>query len=288
MHTPKTISTDLPTTAGISTDHTSALRTENVTLSWDKHVVSTDLSVDIPTGKFTAIIGRNGCGKSTLLKSCARILAPDTGSIYLNQHNLTHLHTKEIAKQLALLPQSTITPADITVEELVRRGRFPHHNWLHQWTAEDTRAVDAALNAASVKELTHKRVTDLSGGQRQRVWLAMVLAQNTPTVLLDEPTTFLDIAHQYQLLELARSLTTQLNRTVVAVLHDLQQAVRYADHLIVMKNGSIVATGSPQEVISAELISEVFNITVRTMLIDDQLIVIPTELPVPNVAMMQG
>ncbi|ARU45193.1 ABC transporter ATP-binding protein [Corynebacterium silvaticum] len=282
MHTPATASPDSSSAA-----NTSALRTENVTLSWDKHVVSTDLSVDIPAGKFTAIIGPNGCGKSTLLKSCARILAPDTGSLYLHGHDLTHLHTKEIAKQLALLPQSTITPADITVEELVRRGRFPHHNWLHQWTKEDTRAVDAALSAASVKELTHKRVTDLSGGQRQRVWLAMVLAQNTPTVLLDEPTTFLDIAHQYQLLELARSLTTQLNRTVVAVLHDLQQAVRYADHLIVMKNGSVVATGSPKDVISAELISEVFNITVRTTLIDDQLIVIPTELPVPNVAMMQ-
>lgn len=263
-----------------------ALRTENATLAWDNHVISQDLSVAIPRGAFTAIIGPNGCGKSTLLKSFARILKPTAGGVFLGDCDVNTMPSKGVAKQLALLPQSTVTPPDITVAELVRRGRYPHQSLLRPWSAEDSRAVEAALEATNVAGLGEQRVTELSGGQRQRVWLAMVLAQNTPMLLLDEPTTYLDISHQYALLELAKALVTQLNRTVVAVLHDLQQAVRYADHLIVMKDGAVIAEGKPIDVVTSELIQDVFGIAVTVHLLDGQVVIVPTTLPAPDVRML--
>lgn len=263
-----------------------ALHTSDVTLAWDNNVICRDLSVAIPRGRFTAIIGPNGCGKSTLLKSFARILKPQSGAVFLGDTPLTELPSRDIAQQLALLPQSTITPPDITVAELVRRGRYPHQTLLRPWSAADTHAVEAAMEAAQVTSLADARVLELSGGQRQRVWLAMVLAQNTPVLLLDEPTTYLDISHQYGLLELARALVTQLDRTVVTVLHDLQQSVRYADHLVVMKDGDVVATGSPAEVISPALIQDVFGITVEVHHIHDQVVIVPVALTEPDVRVL--
>lgn len=263
-----------------------ALHTVNATLAWDKKVISRELNVAIPAGKFTAIIGPNGCGKSTLLKSFARILRPTEGAVFLGERDVNEMASRDVAKQLALLPQSTVTPPDITVGELVRRGRYPHQSLLRPWSAEDGRAVAAAMAAAQVDGLIDERVTELSGGQRQRVWLAMVLAQHTPTLLLDEPTTFLDIAHQYALLELAKALVTQLGRTVVAVLHDLQQAVRYADHLIVMKDGEVVAEGSPDEIVTSALIEEVFGISVQVLEVAGQVVVLPSAQPVPDVQML--
>lgn len=264
-----------------------ALHTTDITLAWDSHIISEGLSVDIPRGAFTAIIGPNGCGKSTLLKAFARILAPKSGTVFLGDTPLTSLASRQIAQQLALLPQSTVTPPDITVGELVRRGRYPHQTLLRPWSEADARAVDAAMQAAQVAPLIDARVSELSGGQRQRVWLAMVLAQNTPVLLLDEPTTFLDISHQYALLELARALVAQLSRTVVAVLHDLQQAVRYADHLIVMKDGDVVAASAPADVVTPELISDVFGITVEVHNIRGQVVVLPVDLPEPDVSVLR-
>ncbi|CAB0502226.1 ABC transporter ATP-binding protein [Corynebacterium diphtheriae] len=264
------------------------LRTDSVTLAWDKHTVSTDLTVEVPQGQFTAIIGPNGCGKSTLLKSFARILQPHTGQVYLGDNPLDSLHTKYIAQRIALLPQTALAPADITVEELVGRGRFPYQTLLRQWSTKDAQAVDSALLATGTAQLRHRRVTELSGGQRQRVWLAMVLAQNTPVVLLDEPTTYLDVAHQYQLLELARALRQQLGRTIVTVLHDLQQAVRYADHLIVMKGGAVYAEGAPSSIMTPQLISEVFEINVDVHTIDDHVVIVPKTMPQPDVSVLEN
>ncbi|MEJ6013866.1 ABC transporter ATP-binding protein [Corynebacterium sp. H127] len=263
-----------------------ALRTDDVTLAWEKNVISKNLNVSLPAGAFTAIIGPNGCGKSTLLKALARILSPTAGKVFLGEQLMSGMQTRSVAKQLALLPQHTTTPPDITVAELVRRGRFPHQSLLKQWSEADSQAVTAALTAASVLELADRRVHELSGGQRQRVWLAMVLAQNTPVLLLDEPTTYLDISHQYQLLELARSLVTQLNRTVITVLHDLQQASRFADHLVVMNEGKIVAEGAPIEILTADLISRVFGLSVHIHHVEDNLIIVPTALPSPDVSML--
>lgn len=265
-----------------------ALRAGNVTLSWDNTVVSSGLDVDIPRARFTAIIGPNGCGKSTLLKAFARILTPTTGAVFLDDDNLRDLTAKQAATRLAFLPQTTVTPPDITVAELVKRGRFPHQSLFKPWTSEDSRAVEASMSAAAVEELAEARVAELSGGQRQRVWLAMVLAQNTPALLLDEPTTYLDISHQYGLLELARALVTQLGRTVVAVLHDLQQAVRYADHLIVMKDGVVLDAGSPAEIVTSELISKVFGITVAVHNLDGEVVIVPSHLPTPDLGALSG
>lgn len=273
-------------TAQHANDAMTALRTQDATLAWDARVISGNLSVGIPAGAFTAIIGPNGCGKSTLLKAFARILSPRAGEVFIGEDPIQGLSQREVAKRLALLPQSTITPPDITVAELVRRGRYPHQSLLRPRSADDARAVQAAMEATAVNELADARVSELSGGQRQRVWLAMVLAQNTATVLLDEPTTYLDISHQYALLELARGLVTQLGRTVVAVLHDLQQAIRYADHLIVMKDGEVIAAGAPADVVTPQLIEHVFGIEVAVHAIDGHLVVVPRGLQQPDVRML--
>ncbi|SDR85006.1 ABC transporter ATP-binding protein [Corynebacterium timonense] len=265
-----------------------ALRADNLTLAWDSTVISRGLDVDIPAAQFTAIIGPNGCGKSTLLKAFARILTPSAGAVFLGGDDLRDFTGKHAATRLAFLPQSTVTPPDITVAELVKRGRYPHQSLLRPWSSEDRRAVEDAMNAASVAELADARVSELSGGQRQRAWLAMVLAQNTPALLLDEPTTYLDIAHQYALLELAKALVTQLGRTVVAVLHDLQQAVRYADHLIVMKGGAVVAAGAPGEIVTAELIRDVFGIPVAVHNLGGEVVIVPAGLPAPDVSGLKG
>ncbi|MBF8192241.1 ABC transporter ATP-binding protein [Nonomuraea sp. K274] len=232
---------------------------ENLTLAYDQRVVAANLDVAIPDESFTVIIGPNACGKSTLLRALARMLKPRTGAVHLDGSVITSLPSKEVARRLGLLPQSSIVPDGITVADLVARGRYPHQRLMRQWSRADETAVAEAMLATDVAELADRIVDELSGGQRQRVWLAMALAQQTPILLLDEPTTFLDISHQIEVLDLCADLH-EAGRTMVAVLHDLNQACRYATHLIVMRAGEIVAQGDPAEIVSCELVRQVFDL----------------------------
>jgi iron-siderophore transport system ATP-binding protein len=258
-----------------------SLAAQDITVGYDRKIISEHLSLDVPAGRFTAIIGPNACGKSTLLRALSRLLKPRTGSVLLDGADIHGRPAKQVAKRLGLLPQSSIAPDGITVADLVARGRFPHQSLIRQWTAADEEAVVSAMAATGVTELSGELVDTLSGGQRQRVWVAMVLAQQTPIVLLDEPTTFLDIAHQIDLLELCVRLNAEQGTTLVAVLHDLNQAARYADHLVVMKDGRIVAQGDPGDVITAELVEDVFGLP--CVIITDPVagtpLVVPGRLP---------
>nr|MDT0657328.1 ABC transporter ATP-binding protein [Micromonospora sp. DSM 115978] len=237
----------------------SRLRVESATIGYDKRVISRDLSVAIPDESFTVIVGPNACGKSTLLRGLSRLLKPLTGQVVLDGADINSFKTKEVARRVGLLPQTSIAPDGITVADLVARGRYPHQGFLRQWTHNDEQVVARAMEQTAVTDLSGRLVDELSGGQRQRVWVAMALAQHADILLLDEPTTFLDIAHQIELLE----LFTDLNRaghTLVAVLHDLNHAARYGSHLIAVKDGQIVAEGPPDEVVTAELVEEVFGL----------------------------
>jgi iron complex transport system ATP-binding protein len=244
-----------------SATHTGRARlaAQNLTLAYNQAVIVDDLSLDLPDGGFTVIIGPNACGKSTLLKALARTLAPASGRVLLDGVPIGSIKSKKVARRLAMLPQSPIAPEAITVRDLVGRGRYPHQTLLRQWSSADEAAVQQALTATDITDLAGRYVSELSGGQRQRAWIAMVLAQQTELLLLDEPTTFLDIAHQYEVLELCAQLHTN-GRTLVAVLHDLNQAARYASHLVVMKAGAIVAEGPPGEVLTAPLVESVFGL----------------------------
>ncbi|MFT3889365.1 MAG: ABC transporter ATP-binding protein [Arachnia sp.] len=252
------------------------LLVRDATIGYDKAVISTDLTVGIPDGSFTAIIGPNGCGKSTLLRAFARVLTPSAGEVLLDGASLHTLRPKDVARTLGLLPQSSIAPDGIRVADLVARGRAPYHSLFHQWTDADEAAVADALTATKLTDLSGRLVDELSGGQRQRVWVAMLLAQQTPVMLLDEPTTFLDIAHQFELMELLRSLH-ESGKTLVAVLHDLNQAARYATHLVVMKDGAVVASGSPKDVITVDCIESVFGL--RALVVDDPVTGTPLVIP---------
>jgi len=233
-------------------------------LGYDKRVIVEQLDLAIPDGSFTVIVGPNACGKSTLLRALARLLKPRDGGVYLDGALITSRPSKEVARELGLLPQSPIAPDGITVADLVARGRFPHQRLLRQWSRDDERAVAGAMAATRVTDLADRIVDELSGGQRQRVWLAMALAQQTPILLLDEPTTFLDIAHQVEVLELCAQMHAD-GRTLVAVLHDLNQACRYATHLVAMRDGAIVAQGAPAEIVDAELVERVFGLACRVV-----------------------
>lgn len=267
------------------TQENAALVATGLRVELDKHVIIPDLDFAVRPGLFTAIVGPNGCGKSTLLRTLIKLLPPAAGRIELDGHDIRHRSAKDVAKRVALLPQSPTAPNGISVRELVARGRYPHQGFLRQWSRADEQAVEAALSATGMTEFADRLAEELSGGQRQGAWVAMVLAQETEIALLDEPTSFLDIAHQYSLLELVRELVTGQGRTVVAVLHDLQQAARYADHLVVMKQGGIVAQGAPQAVLTPALIAEVFGIDCH--LITDEatgsIIVVPDSPPRPAV-----
>ncbi|MEU9124293.1 ABC transporter ATP-binding protein [Streptomyces sp. NPDC048506] len=231
-----------------------------MTLAYEDRTVITDLDLDVPHGAVTVIVGPNACGKSTLLRALGRLLRPRGGAVLLDGTDLARIPTKRVARSLGLLPQTPVAPEAITVADLVARGRQPHQRWWQQWSAEDERAVGEAMARTDVAALADRAVDELSGGQRQRVWIAMALAQETDLLLLDEPTTYLDIAHQVEVLDLVRQLNHDRGRTVVAVLHDLNQAARYADHLVAMKAGRIVAQGPPGEVVTAELVGEVFGL----------------------------
>jgi iron complex transport system ATP-binding protein len=253
------------------------LRADDLELAYDRRVVAEQLGIEIPDGSFTVIVGPNACGKTTLLRALARLPKPRRGGVYLDGELITSRPSKEVARELGLLPQSAIAPDGITAMDLVARGRYPHQRLLRQWSADDARAVDAAMAATHVSDLADRIVDELSGGQRQRVWLAMALAQETPILLLDEPTTFLDIAHQVEVLDLCAQLHEQ-GRTLVAVLHDLNHACRYATHLVAMREGAIVAQGEPSKTVSAELVEDVFGLPCRV--IDDPESGTPLVVPV--------
>ncbi|WP_052810008.1 ABC transporter ATP-binding protein [Streptomonospora alba] len=238
---------------------------ENLTLAYDHSVVSRDLGITIPDNSFTVIVGPNACGKSTLLRALSRMLKPSHGAVHLDGRMIGSYPSKEVARRLGLLPQSSIAPDGITVADLVARGRYPHQKFLKQWSRTDEQVITEAMDATGIVDLAGRMVDELSGGQRQRVWLAMVLAQQTPLLLLDEPTTYLDIAHQMDVLDLCAELHQERSYTLVAVLHDLNHACRYATHLIAMKDGQVVAEGSPSDIITEELVEEVFCMPVRVI-----------------------
>lgn len=238
---------------------TTRLAADAVRLAYGGKVVSDNLTVTIPDGSFTVIVGANACGKSTLLRALARLLTPTSGSVLLDGRDITSLPTRDVAKTIGLLPQTSVAPDGITVSDLVAHGRYPHQRLLKQWSEADQLAVAEALDLTDTASLADRFVDELSGGQRQRVWIAMALAQETPYLLLDEPTTYLDIAHQIDVLELCADLNRR-GRTLVAVLHDLNHAARYATHLIAMKDGVVAAEGEPREVVSTEFVREVFGL----------------------------
>ncbi|MDX2358078.1 ABC transporter ATP-binding protein [Dietzia sp. PP-33] len=242
----------------------SPLYADDITIGYDKRVISAGLTVSIPEDSFTVIIGPNACGKSTLLRALSRLLAPTGGQVILDGREISSYKAKEVGRRLGLLPQSSLAPDGITVADLVARGRNPYQGFLRQWSRADEDAVAGALAATETTDLSARLVDELSGGQRQRVWVALVLAQQTPLLLLDEPTTFLDIAHQIDLMEMFTDLHHQ-GRTLVAVLHDLNQAARYATHLIAMREGEVMATGAPEDVLTEELVDEVFGLRCRVV-----------------------
>jgi len=241
------------------------LHAEGLTLAYDGRTVAEDLGVVIPDQSFTVIVGPNACGKTTLLRALARMLKPRQGSVYLDGQVISSFAAKEVARRLGLLPQSSIAPDGITVADLVARGRYPHQRLLRQWSKEDSAVVSESMRATGVDDLAERLVDELSGGQQQRVWMAMALAQETDLLLLDEPTTYLDIAHQIDILDLCAELHAKQGRTLVAVLHDLNHASRYATHMIAMRDGRIIATGPPEEVVTAENVEEIFELPCRVM-----------------------
>ncbi|MFG5720138.1 ABC transporter ATP-binding protein [Streptomyces murinus] len=236
------------------------LSAEHVTLAYDQRVIAEQLSVEIPDHSFTVIVGPNACGKSTLLRALSRMLKPSQGKVLLDGQAIGSLPAKQVARTLGLLPQSAVAPEGITVADLVGRGRYPHQGLLRQWSTEDERVVQESMRQTGVAELAERYVDELSGGQRQRVWIAMALAQQTPLLLLDEPTTYLDIQHQIDVLDLCAELHETQGRTLVAVLHDLNHAARYATHLIALRGGEVIAEGAPNDIVTAELVERVFGL----------------------------
>ena len=262
------------------------LRAERLTLGYDGDPVVRELSLRIPPGRVTALVGPNACGKSTLLRGLARLLKPRGGAVLLDGESIARLPTKRVAARLGLLPQAPLAPEGITVADLVGRGRFPHQTWLRRWSAEDEAAVERALVATGTAEQRDRHVDSLSGGQRQRAWIALALAQETEIMLLDEPTTYLDMAHQVEVLELLAELNHREGRTTVIVLHDLNQPCRYGDHLVAMRTGHVQAQGAPSEVVDAALVREVFGLACRVIL--DPVAGTPLVLPLAGIRHPQG
>ncbi|NEQ20628.1 MAG: ABC transporter ATP-binding protein [Microcoleus sp. SIO2G3] len=240
-----------------------SLTTRKLSLAYEATTIIEALDLAIPANQITALVGPNGCGKSTLLKGLARLIKPKSGVVYLDGTSIFKLSTKAVATRLGMLPQGPVAPEGLTVRELVAQGRYPHQGWLQQWSQEDERFTEQALAITNMTELAERPLDSLSGGQRQRAWIAMALAQNTEILLLDEPTTFLDLAHQIEVLDLLYDLNQEQGRTIVMVLHDLNQACRYADYLVAMRQGYIYAQGSPNTVMTEAMVSEVFGLESR-------------------------
>jgi iron complex transport system ATP-binding protein len=238
----------------------STLQTQDLSLAYDSETVIRDLSLEVPSGRITAIVGPNGCGKSTLLRGMARLLKPKGGSVYLDGQAIARMSTREVAKRLGILSQGPVAPEGLTVRELVAQGRYPHQSWFQQWSKEDERISAEALETTGMVELADRPLDTLSGGQRQRAWIAMALAQDTETLLLDEPTTFLDMAHQLEVLHLLERLNAEEDRTILMVVHDLNHAARYAHHIVAITAGRVFTTGSPAAVVTPAVLREVFNV----------------------------
>lgn len=249
---------DRPNTAG-------GVVASSVTVGYGQRTIIRDLSATFPAGKITTIVGPNGCGKSTLLRAMSGLLNLDTGTVSVDGQSISDMKRKDVARILGMLPQSPVAPEGLLVSDLVARGRHPHQAWFRQWSSTDEDAVFEALKQTGSADLASRTLDELSGGQRQRVWISMVLAQNTDILFLDEPTTYLDLATSVDILELVDSLRQELGRTVVMVLHDLNLAVRYSDYLVVMKDGQVIASGIPAEVITAELLQEAFDLRARVI-----------------------
>ncbi|MFJ2026785.1 ABC transporter ATP-binding protein [Streptomyces sp. NPDC087897] len=253
-------------TAADVKDDIPRLAARGITVGYGDRTVIDGLDVTIPPGVITTIIGPNGCGKSTLLRTLSRLLKPSGGTVVLDGEDIGRLRTRDVAKKLGLLPQAPVAPDGLTVADLVARGRHPHQSWLRQWSSDDADVVRRALAMTGVADLAERSVDSLSGGQRQRVWISMTLAQGTDLLLLDEPTTYLDLAHAIDVLDLVDDLH-ESGRTVVMVLHDLNLATRYSDHLVVMRAGAVLAQGHPRDVVTAELLYEAFGL--RARVVDD-------------------
>jgi iron complex transport system ATP-binding protein len=254
------------------------LSASGLTLGYRDRVVVESLDLDVLDGGITAIIGPNGCGKSTLLRALGRLLAPRAGAVLLDGKRIDRLRPRDVARELGLLPQAPTAPEGLTVADLVGRGRHPHQSLLRQWSRDDEEAVAEALAWTGIADLRDRPLDELSGGQRQRAWLSMALAQGTGVLLLDEPTTYLDIAHAVEVLDLVDRLHTDRGRTVVMVLHDLTLAARYADRLVVMTDGRIAAAGEPTDVLTADLVQDVFGI--RAAVVPDPVSGRPLVLPI--------
>ncbi|MDZ4044942.1 MAG: ABC transporter ATP-binding protein [Rhodoglobus sp.] len=259
----------------MSDQHT--LVADAITLGYGDRVVVDELDLSVASGRITAIVGANGCGKSTLLRALARLIPARSGAVLLDGQAIHRLPSKTVARTLGLLPQGPVAPEGIAVADLVGRGRHPHQKLLATWSARDYEAVAAALEATGIADLADRPVDELSGGQRQRAWIAMALAQETDILLLDEPTTFLDVAHQVEVLDLLTDLNRSRGTTIVMVLHDLNLAARYADELVAVRGGRVHAIGSPSEIVTAELVRDVFGLESR--IITDPLSEKPLVLP---------
>ena len=254
-----------------------ALETKSLTLSYGETTIINELNLEIPKGKITIFIGSNGCGKSTLLRSLARLLKPTSGDILLEDKAIQNMQTKQIARQMAILPQGPQAPEGLTVLQLVKQGRYPYQTWLKQWSEKDEEMVQKALAATGMTEFAERDVHALSGGQRQRAWIAMTLAQDTDIILLDEPTTYLDMTHQIEVLDLLFELNETEERTIVMVLHDLNLACRYADNIVAIQDKQIYAQGKPEEIVDCKLVRDVFRMDCQ--IITDPLFGTPLCIP---------
>lgn len=250
---------------------------QDVLISYDRTPVVEDLDLTVPVGCFTALIGPNGSGKSTILRALGGLMGVAAGSVTLDGRAITSLPTKELAKRLGILSQGPIAPEGLNVQDLVRLGRYPHRSLFARWSQEDDEACEEALQLTDMDGMRHRRLDNLSGGQRQRAWIAMTLAQRSEILLLDEPTTFLDLAHQLEVMELITMLVRERGKTVIAVLHELNHAARHADHMVLLKTGAVVCTGTPAEVMTAHRIEEVFG--VKSIIINDPLAGTPHCIP---------
>lgn len=248
-----------------TTERHEGLRAENLSLGYDGADIIHDLSLTVPDARVTSIIGPNGCGKSTLLRGLGRLLTPRSGDVFLDGAPLSAQSTRQVATRISILAQTPTAPSGLTVADLVSRGRHPRQKWYQQFSPADQAVVEDALHATDITELADTPLEDLSGGQRQRAWISMTLAQETGILLLDEPTTYLDLAHQIDLLELVRRLNRRHHRTVVMVLHDISLAARYSDHIVAMKSGRMVTQGTPQEVVTPRLLREVFDLNAHVV-----------------------
>ncbi|MBB3053342.1 iron complex transport system ATP-binding protein [Prauserella isguenensis] len=257
---------------------TPRLQAEHVRLGYDERIVVDGLNLDVADESVTVIIGPNGCGKSTLLRGMGRLLRPRSGSVLLDGKRIDRLPTKDVAKAVGVLPQTPSAPAGLTVADLVARGRQPHQHWYRQWSSGDEEAVAHALSVTGMSAYADRAVDELSGGQRQRAWISMTLAQETSLLLLDEPITYLDLAHQVDVLDLVHRLHTERGTTVVMVLHDLNLAARYADTLVAMHDGAVVSRGTPDEVLTEDLLSDVFGLDAKV--VSDPVAGTPLVLPI--------